>query len=488
MNNWKIIILFLLTIIIFHVESYIIKFFEILKIIYKDKNNIFQNNSIEKDNIINTYNFNNLLPKIHIENNSIPSIQEIFISRTLYISNVNLTIEYLKFIRPINEIEEEKYKIKYFDDETIIDLGILKNEKYYYNYIEFTKLCLEEKLIDSKEIKYDNKPIISIILPTYNKNNLLLKSIRSIQNQSFKNIEIIIVDDGSTDNTRKYYNYLLKTDPRIRIFNHLTNMGILRSRIDGFLYSRGKYIIGFDPSDLYEDNYVLEDLYNIMERYKLDSLKFLFRKIGSYVKINESQIPLHLNEKPKIIYNSSNIERSNDNLFKNNNYIWNRIIRSNIFTKGLYLLKDIILNFYKNLCEDEWINYIVNKASFSFAIIERIGYIYLVDGKGVTRMFINPEGQKEKIIKEYLEFLYFDYIMLPENDSKKNIIKKLKKYSRPGTPVQLKFLRSKYILIDLIKALIADPFISNKDKVFLNRLIIKTNRIKNTLNNTILLI
>ena len=169
--------------------------------------------------------------------------------------------------------------------------------------------------------------------------------------------------------------------------------------------------------------------------------------------------------------------------FKNNNYIWNRIIRANIFTKGLYLLKDIILNFYKNLCEDEWINYLVNKASFSFSIIERIGYIYLVDGNGVTRMFIKPEGQKEKIIKEYLEFLYFDYIMLPENDSKRIIIKKLKKYSRPGTPVQLRFLRAKYILIDLIKALIADPFITNKDKVFLNRLIIKTNRIKNTLNN-----
>ena len=73
--------------------------------------------------------------------------------------------------------------------------------------------------------------------------------------------------------------------------------------------------------------------------------------------------------------------------------------------------------------------------------------------------------------------------MLPENDSKRNIIKKLKKYSKPGTPVQLKFLRSKNILIDLIKALIADPLISNKDKVFLNRLLIKTNRIKNTLNN-----
>ena len=484
MNQWKFIILFIFFIIAIRLEFYIIIFFENWKIIYNYKNNIFNKSYIQNKNNYN--NFNHILPKINLENNTIPSIQEIFNSRILYISNSNLTIEYLRYIRPINEIEEQKYKIKYFNDETIIDPGIFKKKKDQYNYTEFTKLCLDEKLIDSKDIKYENKPLISIIIPTYNKEDILLKSIRSIQNQSFKNIEIIILDDCSTDNTQKYYNYLMQTDPRIRIFNHLSNMGVLRTRIDGFLYSRGKYVIGFDPSDLYEDNYVLEDLYNIMEIYKLDSLKFLFRKIWSYEKINESLIPLHLNEKSKIIYNSSNIEKNNENLFKKNNYVWNRIIRANIYTKGLYLLRDIILNLYKNFSEDEWINYLVNKVSYSFAIIERIGYIYLVDQNGIVSSMemIKTEFQKDKIIKEYLEFLYFDYIMLPETDDKRIIIKKLKKLGSPGAPVQLKFLKSKYyILTDLIKALISDPYISNKDKAFLNRLIIKTKkRMKNAIN------
>ena len=88
-----------------------------------------------------------------------------------------------------------------------------------------------------------------------------MKSIRSIQNQSFKNIEIIIVNDCSTDNSSKYFNYLLETDPRIRIFHHLQNMGCWRSRLDGFLYSRGKYIIYFDMGDIYSDEFVLEDAY-----------------------------------------------------------------------------------------------------------------------------------------------------------------------------------------------------------------------------------
>ena len=66
-----------------------------------------------------------------------------------------------------------------------------------------------------------------------------MKSIRSIQNQSLKNIEIIIVDDCSTDDSNKYYKYLLETDERIRVFIHLKNMGVWRSRLDGFLYSKG---------------------------------------------------------------------------------------------------------------------------------------------------------------------------------------------------------------------------------------------------------
>ena len=52
--------------------------------------------------------------------------------------------------------------------------------------------------------------------------------------------------------------------------------------MDGVLYSRGKYIILFDPGDFYEDNYVLEDAYNINEKYKLDSSAEFFGHIPYY--------------------------------------------------------------------------------------------------------------------------------------------------------------------------------------------------------------
>ena len=335
--------------------------------------------------------------------------------------------------------------------------------------MDFAKLCLEEKLLDSNKIEYKNSPLISIILPTYNKENILIKSIRSIQNQSFKNIEIIIVNDCSTDNSEQKFKYLLETDPRIRIFNHLKNMGCWRSRLDGILYSKGKNIILFDTADLYEDNYVLEDAYNILEKYHLDSAKYLFRLVRSYKNLTKTRIVFHVNENSKIIYGPSNINKFNIFIFKTWGNIWNRLTRANIYIKGIYLLNDYTLNLYKNYWDDVWFNTIIHRVSFSYLIYERIGYIYLSNGKGVGTARTNTEINRDKFIKEKLGFLYFDYNMLPKNDSKKSIIKKLKEYAKNTNSAKLNYLRSKfYVLYNLINLLIEDPYVCKEDKIFSN--------------------
>ena len=419
--------------------------------------------------------FNNILPKVNLENNNIvPSLEEIFNSRILYIPDANLTGEYIRYIRPINENEEEKYKKKYSEKETIISPEIFQKRKDQYDYKDFAKLCLEEKLIDSNKIEYDNKPLISVVLPSYNKEHILMKSIRSIQNQSFKNIEIIIVNDCSTDNSKKVFEYLLETDPRIRIFHHLKNMGCWRTRLDGILYSRGKYSILFDTGDLYEDNYVLEDAYNITEKYNLDSAKFLFRIIKSFKKLNESTVYFHVNENSKIIYEPTEIENFNNFIFRGWGNIWNRLTRTNIYIKGIYLLNDIVLNLYKNLHDDLWFNTIIHRASYSFLVFERVGYIYLDDGNGEGRPKTDTDAGKDKSIQEHLGFLYFDYNMLPKNDSKVSIMNKLRLYDDEHSEHQLRFLKSKfYLLYNLINILIEDPYVSSNNKNFLNEILKK---------------
>jgi hypothetical protein len=260
-------------------------------------------------------------------------------------------------------------------------------------------------------------------------------------------------------------------------------MGLWRSRLDGILYSRGKYIISFDPGDLYEDNYVLEDAYNLMEKYNLDSVKFLFRIIRSFQRIDKSLIYFHVYNNSKIIYNSKNIEHFNKFIFHGWGNIWNRLVRTNIHIKGLYLLNDFTLNLYKNVWDDVWCNKIINKVSYSFLVIERIGYIYLQDGAGYGNPKSRTENEKDKLIKEYLGFLYFNYNMLPKTDNKKFIIKKLEKYNNSTHSLQLSFLRTQFhILNNLLNLLIKDPYVNKDDKIFLNKLLIESKIREKNLN------
>ena len=216
--------------------------------IRKQKKKSFNTKNFKKKNDIND--FIEVLPKISLKNNTTPSLEEIFNSRTLFLFNTNLSVEYLRYIRPINDEEEKQFKKQYYEYETAISAKIFEKREDQYNFTDFAKLCLKEKLINPIKIDFENKPLISLVLPSYNKAEILMKSIRSIQNQSFKNIEIIIIDDCSTDDSKKVFKYLLKTDPRIRIFTHLRNMGSWRSRLDGILYSKAKYILLFDTGDI----------------------------------------------------------------------------------------------------------------------------------------------------------------------------------------------------------------------------------------------
>ena len=417
--------------------------------------------------------FIDILPKTNIESTGEPNLTEIFQSRELFINNKNLTKEYIRFIRPLNKTEEKerdqlmkKKKFRYVNTN-----NLFRKRKNTIDYINFGKFCLEEKLMYPKIYKADNNPLISVILPSFNKENVLMKSVRSIQNQSIKNIEIIIVDDCSSDDSNRIYKHLLETDPRIRVFHHLENLGVWRSRLDGFLYSRGKYVIHFDTGDLYEDNYVLEDAYILVERYKLDSLKMVFRIITNYSSLESYKLPFTFEKNyTRMIYKPF-VERYDRRIFGNYTNIWNRLTKNSIFTKGLYLLSSYILNLYKNLWEDIWWNKIVNKVSYNYLIVERYAYLYFKDGTGEGTLKINNDKQKDKAIHEFIYFLYFNWYLLPKRSSKKIIIERLYQHNETLERNLKDFKTQFYILDHLLESLINDRFVSIKDKIFMKKLL-----------------
>lgn len=91
--------------------------------------------------------------------------------------------------------------------------------------------------------------LVSIILPAYNVADYLDKCLESVTAQTYPNIEIIIVDDGSTDNTAKKSDTWAERDNRIHVL-HQTNQGVSAARNIGIQYASGDYILTVDPDDL----------------------------------------------------------------------------------------------------------------------------------------------------------------------------------------------------------------------------------------------
>jgi|GEM_PF-1180855 len=113
----------------------------------------------------------------------------------------------------------------------------------------------------------DNNIIVSIIMPIYNTANYLKRAIDSVLNQSIKEIELILVDDGSTDNSAEIYSSYL-SDSKVRLVN-LEHRGQGEARNEGLKIARGKYI-GFVDSDDYIDSDMYAAMVAIIEKNRCD--------------------------------------------------------------------------------------------------------------------------------------------------------------------------------------------------------------------------
>ena len=108
----------------------------------------------------------------------------------------------------------------------------------------------------------NQSPLISIIIPVYNVKKYLLRCIRSILKQKYRNFEVILVDDGSDDGSGLLCDKLKTRDSRIRVI-HKENGGMSSARNVGIEFARGEYITFVDSDDYISDRY-LETLVELM--------------------------------------------------------------------------------------------------------------------------------------------------------------------------------------------------------------------------------
>ena len=168
---------------------------------------------------------------------------------------------------------------------------------------------------------------VTIIIPVYNVQKYLEQSVNSVINQTYKNIEIILVDDGSKDDSGKMCDDFAKQDERIVVI-HKTNGGLSDARNAGLEKATGKYIMFLDSDDFFELDAV-EVMYKEIEEKDADYV------IGNYINVNESgekwNRPVFDQEKFKPFKLS--IDNHFNSFFIMNSGVWNKIFRKEFIDK-----------------------------------------------------------------------------------------------------------------------------------------------------------
>lgn len=147
------------------------------------------------------------------------------------------------------------------------------------------------------------KPLISVNITTYNRSRLLERCIKSVQQQSYLEIEINIVDDFSSDNTIEVVKEMQKYDQRINLFRHSKNKGNAHARNTALFNCKGKYIAFLDDDDEWIDDKKLAKQKDIFENSNDEKLAI----VCTSVKRVQDGMPdnVEINERPSCIIKSS---------------------------------------------------------------------------------------------------------------------------------------------------------------------------------------
>lgn len=176
----------------------------------------------------------------------------------------------------------------------------------------------------------DNE-LITIIVPVYKVEKYIDECISSILNQTYSNIEVILIDDGSPDNCSKICDEYASKDNRIKVF-HKKNGGVSDARNYGIEYATGEYLMFIDSDDYIESDMV-EILYKNLIKYKASI------STCGYQIIKNNQV--HISKKSNQLKNCVQ-ERKEDKVRElllektTGNYVWNKLYKKSLFKNIKY--------------------------------------------------------------------------------------------------------------------------------------------------------
>ena len=176
-------------------------------------------------------------------------------------------------------------------------------EKPFKNYVE---ACRQGQLLQKRKMDKYDYPKITLVIPMHNEESNIFSVIRSIENQSFQELEIICINDNSNDKTLAVLKSLQKEDSRIRIFTNKKNRGILYNRMSGALKSTGQYVAFIDPADCFSNINILDKVFNLAIKDIRERIELVhYQTCGSEILKNGVMGPFQIFN----TYNTNNFEQ-----------------------------------------------------------------------------------------------------------------------------------------------------------------------------------
>ena len=215
------------------------------------------------------------------------------------------------------------------------------------------------------------KDLISVIIPVYNVSNYIKRCIDSVINQTYNNLEIILIDDGSLDDCPKICDEYAKKDKRIKVI-HQSNKGLSDARNKGLEIATGDYLTFVDSDDFIANN-MYEILLNNLKKYKADL------SISKYCYYKENNVPEFSTSLNSIVYKKEEALKILLDSFDKTitNHVWNKLYKRNFF-------KDIIFPSGKNH-EDIAVQYKIISRSKKIVVNDSVLYAYVTRSESIVK-------------------------------------------------------------------------------------------------------
>ena len=283
-----------------------------------------------------------------------------------------------------------------------INKGNYKAQKVVQDLEQINKwinICKKKKLIRGI-LKSSERPKITALITIFNSNKYINTAIKSVQNQLFADVEILLVDDCSTDKSLSIIRNLKYEDKRIKIIQNKKNRGALYSKSIGILKARGKYIMILDSDDLFANENIFNICFNQITQNNIDIIEFSGYNLNlENFKLNKTpSIPFYLRYKhnnefilqPELSsYIYKKLGKIKYKLI--DGFLWGKCIKSAIFQMALKIVDIYIYHQKINYGDDRIINFILFKVANSFKFINEYGIIYNYNKDSIThkKKYIN---------------------------------------------------------------------------------------------------